>query len=292
MTSLTPKHRSEEVTESAMSEGIMNAAMVMLPSMGGLYAAMQNATFRKVTNSQSRTALVIMPALFTFALTSELKMAHRMHEVAEETEHSMKSVEWAEHQLRRQQVSKSKESQDLRTMYRQAVMNSGIYVVDTPVLQTHHKVANFVQQNPFKCIAGIGLPAIGYIFMGQHGKEHLSLQLKILHTRVFGQAAVVCSLLGIMGLKEMMDRRYVVRFGGVEEAFTLFSNHNYLLFFFIFQGGNTSPKRMSMTVFDKWKSQDLICWNDWNMKRMPEIWDAQRHECLTQMYRMNLLLTL
>lgn len=213
MTSLTPKHRESEVKDSAMSEGLMNGVMVLLPSMGGLYAGMQNANFRKLTNWQSRTAIVIMPALFIFTLTSELKMGHRMHEVAGETEHSMKSVEWAEQQLRRQQVSKSKEGEDLRVMYRQSVLNSGIYIVDTPELQTQHKLANFVQQNPFKCIAGIGLPAVTYIFLGQNGKQHLSLQLKILHTRVFGQAAVICSLLGIMGLKEMMDRRYVLNNG-------------------------------------------------------------------------------
>lgn len=34
----------------------------------------------------------------------------------------------------------------------------------------------------------------------------VSLQLKILHTRVFGQFAIICTLLGVMGLKDMMDR--------------------------------------------------------------------------------------
>ncbi len=34
----------------------------------------------------------------------------------------------------------------------------------------------------------------------------MSLQLKILHTRVLGQFTVICTLLGVMGLKEMMDR--------------------------------------------------------------------------------------
>jgi hypothetical protein len=210
MSSLTPKHRETEVTDSAMSEGVINGVMVLLPTMGGLYGAMQNATFRKLTNWQSRTAIVIMPALFIFTLTSELKMGHRMKELSYETEHSMKSVEWAEQEVRRQEVTKSKEGQDLRAMYRQSVLNSGIYIVDTPELETHHKLANFVQQNPFKCIAGLGLPAVGYIFLGQNGDKNMSFQLKILHTRVLGQAAVLCSLLGIMGLKEMMDRRYVL----------------------------------------------------------------------------------
>jgi hypothetical protein len=207
MASLTPKSRSEEVTGAAMSEGMLNGAMVLIPSMAGLYGAMQNAKFRKVTNWQSRTAMTIMPALFAFALSSEHKLNHRKHEVAEETEHAMKSVQWAETQLRRQNTNKTKKAAKLREMYRQSILGSGVFLVDTPQLQTHHKAANFIQSNPFKCIAGIGLPAVAYIFMGQSGKEHLSFQLKILHTRVFGQAAIISTLLGIMGLKEMMDRR-------------------------------------------------------------------------------------
>jgi hypothetical protein len=35
--------------------------------------------------------------------------------------------------------------------------------------------------------------------------------MRLLHTRVFGQFAVICTLLGVMGMKEVMDRygRYV-----------------------------------------------------------------------------------
>ncbi len=35
----------------------------------------------------------------------------------------------------------------------------------------------------------------------------VTMQLKILHTRVLGQFTVICTLLGVMGLKEMMDRQ-------------------------------------------------------------------------------------
>lgn len=207
MPSLTPKERQAEVTESAMSEGMVNGGMVLAAALGGFTVAMRNPNFRKFTNWQSRTAIVIMPALFTFALTSELKMDHRMREVAEETEHAMKSVQWADQEIRRQKRTEGKEAEELRAMYRQAVLGSGVTVVETPELQTHHKIANFVQTNPFKCIGAIALPSIAYIFMTQKKQEHLSLQLKLLHTRVLGQGAVLLSLLGIMGLKEMMDRR-------------------------------------------------------------------------------------
>mmetsp|Transcript_81455 Transcript_81455/g.236167 ORF Transcript_81455/g.236167 Transcript_81455/m.236167 type:complete len:257 (-) Transcript_81455:118-888(-) len=207
MASLTPKHRSGEVTDAAMNEGIINGVMVGLPSLAGLYVAMQNPKFRKLTNWQSRTALVIMPALFAFALTSEQKLMHRMHEVAEETEHAIQSVEWADRHQRSQKElqDETAKQKQLRELYRQSVLNSGVRVVDE--LNAYHQMANYVQENPFKVIAGIGVPAVVAIFYGKSGKEHLSLQLKILHTRVFGQFTVVCTLLGVMGLKDMMDKQ-------------------------------------------------------------------------------------
>ena len=42
-----------------------------------------------MTNGQSRTAIAIMPPLFIFAVTSEQKLTHRMHEVAEVNEHNI-----------------------------------------------------------------------------------------------------------------------------------------------------------------------------------------------------------
>ena len=161
----------------------------------------------KLTNWQSRTAMTIMPAFFVFALTSEHKLNHRMQEVAEENEHAIKSVEWAE--KRHRQSTFSNDEQKLRQLYRQSVLNSGVQLVDTPELGMHHRMANYLVTNPFKIIAAIGVPAVAYIYYGRSGKNHLSFSLKILHTRVFGQFAVICTLLGVMGLKEYLDQRCV-----------------------------------------------------------------------------------
>lgn len=89
MPSLTPEHRRDEVTTTAFNDGIMNAALMFIPSLGGLFLAMKNPTFRRVTNAQSRTAMAIMPPLFTFGVTGEQKLTHRMHEVASESEHNL-----------------------------------------------------------------------------------------------------------------------------------------------------------------------------------------------------------
>ena len=53
------------------------------------------------------------------------------------------------------------------------------------------------------------MPAVAYIYYGQGGKPGgpaESFQMRILHTRVFGQFAVICTLIGVMSLKEIMDR--------------------------------------------------------------------------------------
>lgn len=149
-----------------------------------------------------------MPALFVFAFTAENKMIHRMHEVAAEEEHALKTVDWAEQQMA---LNKNGDKQ-YHDLYRQAILEQGhVRLVDSETLGAHHQVANYVQANPFKIILGIGIPAVGAIFYGRNGKAHLSLQLKLLHTRVFGQFAVICTLLGVMGVKATMDAqgRYV-----------------------------------------------------------------------------------
>lgn len=208
MPSLTPEHRREEVTASAWKDGMINAAMMFVPTLAGLALAMKNPRFRQLTNAQSRTAMAIMPPFFTFALTSEQKLTHRMHEVASENEHNMETVAWAE-----RKKNMDSEEVHLRQLYRQSILGTGVRLVDTPTLSTYESTANFIQDNPFKCIAAIGMPSVAYIFHGQGGKDGVveSFQMRLLHTRVFGQFAVICTLLGVMSLKEVMDRygRYV-----------------------------------------------------------------------------------
>ena len=108
----------------------------------------------------------------------------------------------------------------MHDLYRQSILESGVRLVDTPSLSSFEKSANFIQDNPFKCIAAIGMPSVAYIFYGQGGKAGgpaESFQMRLLHTRVFGQFAVICTLIGVMGLKEAMDRygRYVTE-GDIE----------------------------------------------------------------------------
>jgi hypothetical protein len=167
-----------------------------------------------------------MPALFAFAFTAENKLIHRMEEVADETEHAIASVEWADREQRKriQDAQKAttammmlrdpvmhktiiEKDDELKVLYRQSIVENGhIRIVDGDSLGIHHKAANYVQANPIKVLGGIGVPAVGLIFWGRSGKAHLNLQMKLLHTRVMGQFAVLCTLLSVMAVKEFMDR--------------------------------------------------------------------------------------
>lgn len=163
------------------------------------------------TNWQSRTALVIMPALFTFAFSAERMLDHKMQELANSNEHIRHSAAWAEKKHAENTAKKPPTSakdinteEQLMRLYRQSVADSGVRVVKS--LGPHHKIANFWQENPVKMLAVMAAPAVGYIYYGRAGKDHLQLQMKIMHTRVMGQFAVITMLLSLMGFKEYMDR--------------------------------------------------------------------------------------
>lgn len=205
-----------------------------VPSTLAVYAAMTfSPKFVKSTNWQSRTALVIMPPLFAFAAAAENKLVHQMHQMAAESSHSREMAEWStaqqqqmlndhKQQLRKMSTQKilaqpgmregalstqdnEEKEREIAGKFRESVVNSGVRVVPGD-LGVHHRLANFWQENPFKILAAVGVPTVFYIFKGREGQQHLQLQMKLIHTRVFGQFAVISLLLSLMGFKEYMDR--------------------------------------------------------------------------------------
>lgn len=212
---MTPLNRSDEVSWAAMKDGLMSGTLTIIPTYGMLQLGLKNKKFVQSTNWQSRTALVIMPALFMFAYTAEQKLAHKMKELASEEEHKHSTVKWAEKKHKEEQEKQQMArpsikidpnmdtEQQLTQLYRQSVVESGVRVV--PSLGPHHAIANYWQENPFKILAIAGIPTVAYIFHGRSQKNHLQLQSQLMHTRVFGQFAVIVMLLSLMGFKEYMD---------------------------------------------------------------------------------------
>jgi len=241
MPSLTPQQHMDTTVWDAMKEGFLSGGLAAIPSTLGVYAAMNfSPKFVKSTNWQSRTALVIMPPLFAFAFGAEQKLVHSMHDMAGRADHSKKMAEWSEEsalqrhrdhlqrmttqkilsepgmregvELAAATSSSSSNAEDaeheerILKRFRESVVNSGLRVVDGNSLGLNHKMANFFQENPFKILAAVGVPAVLYIFKGREGQAHLQTQMKIMHTRVMGQGTVLIMLLSLMGFKEYMDR--------------------------------------------------------------------------------------
>jgi len=233
MPSYTPQEHAETTVWEAMSAGFVSGGLAAIPTSLGLYAAMHYSPgFVKATNWQSRTALMIMPPLFAFGYAAESKLVHRMHEMASEAEHSKHMAEWThqhmikEHkdQLKRMATQKiltqpgmqnvdasnlggdEDHEREILAKFRESVLSSKIRVVPGDSLSLYHKVANFWQENPFKILAAAGVPTVAYIFYGRSGQEHLQLQMKVMHTRVMGQFAVISMLITLMGFKEYMDK--------------------------------------------------------------------------------------
>jgi hypothetical protein len=161
MPSLTPQHRAQEATDAAFHDGMWAGGLTLIPSSAAVWAAMKNPRFMRVTNWQSRTALTIMPALFAFGLASELKLSHKMKEMAEEHDHAKKMSAWAEkHRTQRLEDKTNGQSSEeaekhLVALYSKSIEDSGVRIIPGDSLSLHHKVANFWQENPFKILAGV-----------------------------------------------------------------------------------------------------------------------------------------
>lgn len=215
-----------------MKAGFISGGLTAIPSSLAVYVALNSSPkFVKSTNWQSRTALIIMPPLFAFAFSAEQKLVHSMHEMASTAHHSKQMAEWSqehalnEHKKNLQRMTTQKilsqpgmreegdftasdveHENNIAAKFRESVVNSGVRVVPGDSLGVHHKIANFWQENPFKILAAIGAPTVLYIFKGREGQQHLQTQMKVMHTRVFGQFAIISMLLALMGFKEYMDR--------------------------------------------------------------------------------------
>lgn len=234
MPSLTPQKDRDATVLAAMKEGFISGGLTAVPSCLAVYAALNvSPKFVKATNWQSRTALAIMPPLFAFAFAAEQKLVHSMNEMASRADHSKQMAEWSHedamerHRKTLQRMATQKilaqpgmressltspneldeeRERRVRDKFRESVLNSGVRVVPGDSLGLHHVIANFWQENPFKILAVVSVPTVLYIFKGREGQQHLQTQMKIMHTRVFGQFAVISMLLAFMGFKEYMDR--------------------------------------------------------------------------------------
>jgi len=73
-------------------------------------------------------------------------------------------------------------------------------------MHLHHKVANWLYDNPFSLIMGLGFPFAGFIYKSQMKHTHLSFSQKIMHARVIAQGGVLTILITTMLFRNWMDQ--------------------------------------------------------------------------------------
>jgi hypothetical protein len=214
-----------DVRHTKMRTKNSHSGGLALCSSGGIvyYLHHNSEKFRKLTNFQSKTALVIMPALFLFAVTSENSVVANMKTMAREADHAQKMTEWAEKRVAVEELQNKKftttidgvsyaptlsaveRDNKLKDLYQKSVLE-GLRVVVGDKLMPHHVVANFWQAHPFQILLVVGVPAVGYILHKVNTGKEIILSQKILQTRVVGQFTAIALLLGLMGFKEYMDQ--------------------------------------------------------------------------------------
>jgi Na+/H+ antiporter NhaD/arsenite permease-like protein len=71
----------------------------------------------------------------------------------------------------------------------------------------YQRAANYWYDHPYRVLAGVGVPLVGGIFASQSLNTSIQRSQQIMHTRIYGQSAVVALLLGSMAFSDLMKKR-------------------------------------------------------------------------------------
>lgn len=211
----------EKATRDAMRDGLISGLCGLLPSgLGVWYLSNYSKKFLQYTNYSTRTALVIMPPLFMFGLTSETTINSTVRNSQNRKQHAKEINQWADEnsyadlaagrrstddtKLLFDKLTAEEQQTRLSSLYAKSVKDSGMRIVEK--MGPHHIIANFWQENPFKVLLGIGAPTVAMIFMHKQKANKTALQMQLMQTRVLGQTSMIFFLLSVMGFKEYMDR--------------------------------------------------------------------------------------
>lgn len=215
--------QKQEATRAALRDGLISGLCGLIPSgLGVWYFSNYSKKFLQYTNYSTRTALVIMPPLFMFGLTSETTINSTVRNSQNRKQHAKEINQWVdstsyidpvgatrstqETKLMLDKMTMEEQQTRLSSLYAKSVEDSGMRIVEGSSLGPHHILANFWQEHPFKVLLGIGAPTVAMIFLQQQKTNKTALQMQIMQTRVLGQTSMIFFLLSIMGFKEYMDR--------------------------------------------------------------------------------------
>ncbi|ETP40617.1 hypothetical protein F442_12117 [Phytophthora nicotianae P10297] len=171
-----PNQARDAISWHAYTSGLKSGAVAAVFSSIAVFAANKYwPAFRNRLNVSGKTALVISPFLGAFTLDAETRLMH-----------------------------------GARNPERYIATMDGSYVEEekkVSKLKFWQKSANFLYDHPYRALITVGVPLVGGIYGYQQLNKGISTSQQIMHTRIYGQAAVVVLLLSSMAFHDYMAKR-------------------------------------------------------------------------------------
>ncbi|KAG7391372.1 hypothetical protein PHYPSEUDO_004907 [Phytophthora pseudosyringae] len=171
-----PNQVRDAITWHAYTSGVKAGAVTAVAAAAAVLSANKYwPAFRNRLSVSGKTALVVSPFLGAFTIVAENRLMHGAHNP----------------------------EMYLATM-------DGSYVApaaEKSQLKLWQKSANFLYDHPYRALITVGVPLVGGIYGYQHLNKGISASQQIMHTRIYGQAAVVVMLLSSMAFHDYMAKR-------------------------------------------------------------------------------------
>jgi Hypoxia induced protein conserved region len=176
MTQQDPSTARDIIATHAYTSGLRAGAMTAcVTGPAVLLANRYVPTFRSRLGVSGKWGLVVMSFMGAFAIVSD----NRLVAGARNPEKYMASLDpnYNEHTIQKKRQ-----------------------------LQWHQRFANFVYDHPYRGLISMGVPTVAGIYMYQRTNKLIQHSQQIMHTRIYGQGAVVALLLSSMAFHDYMHK--------------------------------------------------------------------------------------
>ncbi|GAB9467055.1 Ubiquinone biosynthesis protein coq7 [Globisporangium polare] len=174
---LEPHAARDIITTHAYRSGLKAGAQVgSVVGMGVLAAHHYSPTFRKRLGVSGKWALVVSSFLGSFTIVSEKRMLAG-------TRNPQKYLDSLDPHFVEEKINERK------------------------ALKWYERSANYVYDFPYRTLSLVGVPLVGGIYAFQRTNTALAASQQIMHTRIYGQGAVVVLLLSSMAFHDYMAKR-------------------------------------------------------------------------------------
>lgn len=174
---MDPTAARDIISTHAYMSGLQAGAMASLTATGAVLAANKYwDAFRRRLGVSGKTALIVMSGLGIFTIVSEKRLVAG----ARNPERYLASMDpnYVATQLR-----------------------------ERSRLHWHHRAANYIYDHPYRTLAMVGAPLVGGIYAFQRMNTSIQASQQIMHTRIYGQGAIVLLLLSSMAFHDYMQKR-------------------------------------------------------------------------------------